>query len=446
MDKYEEFFIVRQDTNLTFMDQHSKLTVGSTTTMQSKDAVNFSQYELSYEHLPQFVDRSTAEDILFIGQTVIKFNSHDLDANRDLFVDEHQLEFQMKTSFWGDFEVKFFSYFGGLFSKTEKLNLAKFRQVIVDMKKYVTEHLYKIAKKDSDLLHQLKLIKDFFLLGRGDQFEEFIKECRMLSGKNHLALHPKDLNRAFQMAAQSLNIGDDLDQFSFCGSSELGGGAAAATTNESHNQTINVDESLHHISMRYKVKWPLHMIFSAGVMERYNEIFRFLLRIKKAQHDLQLVWTRHREQKMDLTHLAVQFRNKLMFFIDNMFMYLQVDVVESRFSALIAAIRSCEDFLVIQREHSLFQIMILSHCFLLSSSCGGVNQTKSAKVQENEVLMSLEKILSVVNVFAESQLEEDEAVFETQVPGMNSLGGLSDQFDSLIGDLMLRLMGLKSGE
>lgn len=161
------------------------------------------------------------------------------------------------------------------------------------MKKYVTEHLYKIAKKESDLLHQLKLIKDFFLLGRGDQFEEFIKECRILSGRNNLALNAKDLNRAFQMAAQSLNIADDLEQFSFC-----------TTEGNVANDTQSIagvmsDETLQHISMRYRVKWPLHMIFSPGVMERYSEIFRFLLRIKKAQHDLQQVWTLHRERKMD---------------------------------------------------------------------------------------------------------------------------------------------------
>lgn len=101
VDKYEEFFIIRQDANLTFMDQqHSKLTTGSTTTIHSKDIANFSQYELSYEHLPQFIDRTIADDILFIGQTVIKFNSHDMDANRDLFVDEDQLEFQMKSEWF----------------------------------------------------------------------------------------------------------------------------------------------------------------------------------------------------------------------------------------------------------------------------------------------------------------------------------------------------------
>lgn len=145
--------------------------------------------------------------------------------------------------------------------------------------------------------------------------------------------------------------------------------------------------------------------------------------------------------------MGVQLRNKLMFFIDNIFMYLQVDVVESRFSALTTAIKSCEDFLVIQKEHSLFQIVVLSHCFLLSSApCGGANQTKSEKAQENEVMMNLERILSVVNVFAESQLGVDDSVLKTQVPGMNSLKALSDQFDSLVSKFMLRLMRLKSGE
>lgn len=115
------------------------------------------------------------------------------------------------------------------------------------MKKYVTEHLYKIARKESDLLHQLKLIKDYYLLGRGDQFEEFIKECRMLSGRNHLALNAKDLNRAFQMAAQSLNMsGEDLDQFSFCSADSH---AASGQMNETHNQTVVANESLHHVTM-----------------------------------------------------------------------------------------------------------------------------------------------------------------------------------------------------
>lgn len=312
VDKYGEFFIVCQESNLTFMDQHSKMTVGSTTTMLSREVVNFSQYELSYEHLPPFIDRSTADDILFIGQTVVKFGSHNQDSNRDHFVEENPLEFQMRASFWGDFEIKFFSYFGDLFSKAEKLNLPKFRSAIVQMKQYVTQQLYAIAKKDSDLLHQLLLIKSFFLLGRGDQFEEFFKECRGLASGNILTMNAKDLNQAFQMSAQSLNIGDDLEQFSFVVTTSNN-----ALNEQSLDESLEQDHTLQHIVLRYKVKWPLHMIFSAEVMERYNSIFRFLLRIKKAQYDLQCVWSVHREQKLDkLVYLPFETHS---YFIDKYF-------------------------------------------------------------------------------------------------------------------------------
>lgn len=55
-----------------------------------------SHHEVAYELLPQFICRSLAEDILFIGQTVIKFNNHDEDASKDWLADEDQLEFEMK--------------------------------------------------------------------------------------------------------------------------------------------------------------------------------------------------------------------------------------------------------------------------------------------------------------------------------------------------------------
>lgn len=185
--------------------------------------------------------------------------------------------------------MQFFGYFGSLFTRTEKLNLGKFFAMIEEMKKYVTEHLYQIAKKDSDLLHKLKLIKDYYLLARGDLFEEFIKECRVMSDGNQL--NAKDLNRAFQLAAHSLNVGEELEQFTF---------VAQGVGNESSDAlNMSVEHVMQTLYLKYKVKWPLHMIFSPKVMDRYNEIFRFLLRIKKAQHDLQLVWTWHRERRID---------------------------------------------------------------------------------------------------------------------------------------------------
>jgi hypothetical protein len=39
------------------------------------------------------------------------------------------------------------------------------------------QHLWKLAVEEAELFLQLKLMKDFFLLGRGELFLEFIKQA-----------------------------------------------------------------------------------------------------------------------------------------------------------------------------------------------------------------------------------------------------------------------------
>jgi gamma-tubulin complex component 4 len=45
------------------------------------------------------------------------------------------------------------------------------------------------------------------------------------------------------------------------------------------------------LSLDYRSHWPLHLIFSSDVIEKYNILFRFLLPIKRVQLDLQHIWT-----------------------------------------------------------------------------------------------------------------------------------------------------------
>lgn len=63
--------------------------------------------------------------------------------------------------------------------------------------------------------------------------------------------------------------------------------------------------------------------------------------------------------------VAWQLRNNLLFFINNLQYYLQVDVLESQFATMMTTINNCRDFEVVQRAHTLFQANILSQSFLL---------------------------------------------------------------------------------
>lgn len=45
------------------------------------------------------------------------------------------------------------------------------------------------------------------------------------------------------------------------------------------------------LSLIYKCHWPIHLMFSPDIHEKYNTLYRFLLPIKRVQLELQYVWS-----------------------------------------------------------------------------------------------------------------------------------------------------------
>lgn len=58
-------------------------------------------------------------------------------------------------------------------------------------------------------------------------------------------------------------------------------------------------------------------------------------------------------------------RNRLIFLVDNLQYYLQVDVLESQYMLFQSAVEATKDFEKIQKAHILFQANVLSQTFLL---------------------------------------------------------------------------------
>uniref|UniRef100_T1I091 GCP_C_terminal domain-containing protein n=2 Tax=Rhodnius prolixus TaxID=13249 RepID=T1I091_RHOPR len=59
--------------------------------------------------------------------------------------------------------------------------------------------------------------------------------------------------------------------------------------------SMHSGDVIENVQIVSKIKWPLLYLFSPHVMDNYNTIFRFLLRLKKAQVDIHSVW-------MDVNH------------------------------------------------------------------------------------------------------------------------------------------------
>jgi len=120
-----------------------------------------------------------------------------------------------------------------------------------------------------------------------------------------------------------VGITDDLDKFTL----------RIIDLPDEDDEKISESNFIQHLRIDYKIDWPLHLLFSPTVLDRYNTIFRFLLVIKKIQNNLHAVWAdqiiSHREQSK-IHNRVVQLRNSLMFFVDNLQYYIQSDVLDSK--------------------------------------------------------------------------------------------------------------------
>lgn len=117
---------------------------------------------------------------------------------------------------WGKKEHE---YFGKLQSLQTKhiFNVTEFENTIDELKKCVTKLLWHVAVDDAQLLQQLKLIKDFYLIGRGDLFLDLIKLTSHILNKPPTNHTSRDVNLAFHMTMRKMILNDDsaVDNLNF---------------------------------------------------------------------------------------------------------------------------------------------------------------------------------------------------------------------------------------
>ena len=122
------------------------------------------------------------------------------------------------------------------------------------------------------------------------------------------------------------------------------------------------------LSLEYRSHWPLHLMFSPDVIDKYNALFRFLLPVKRVQLDLQYVWAMKVRvlKRNNSAHFRkmMLLRQHMSFLIDNIFAYLQVDVLESQWSRLVKAISESSDFEEVRMLHDKYLDSITEQCFL----------------------------------------------------------------------------------
>lgn len=115
-----------------------------------------------------------------------------------------------------------------------KFNVVEFEKTVDNLKRCVTEHLWLVTVEEAQLMQQLKLIKDFYLMGRGDLFLEFIRLTTHILNKTPTSHTSRDINFAFQTALRKLHSSDEsaVDSFTF---------SVTIPPNESGAETVGSD-------------------------------------------------------------------------------------------------------------------------------------------------------------------------------------------------------------
>ncbi|KAI4876154.1 hypothetical protein NFI96_017595 [Prochilodus magdalenae] len=338
-------------------------------------APSLQQFSLRVEMLPSYIPVRVAEKILFVGESVQMFENHNHSPSRAGSILKHQ-------------EDMFAAELHRL-KQQSLFSLVDFENVIDGIRSTVAEHLWTLMVEESDLLGQLKIIKDFYLLGRGELYQVFIDLAQHMLKTPPSAVTEHDVNVAFQQAAHKVLLDDDnllpllhltIDyqgkdaKVLYCTDhipmlTEATGNREGTTPPQESSPREPPSTGWAALGLAYKVQWPLHILFTPAVLEKYNVVFRYLLSVRRVQSELQHCWALQMQRK----HLksnqtdAVKWRlrNHMAFLVDNLQYYLQVDVLESQFSQLLQQINSTRDFESIRLAHDHFLSNLLAQSFIL---------------------------------------------------------------------------------
>ncbi|XP_074651183.1 gamma-tubulin complex component 4-like [Tubulanus polymorphus] len=368
LDQHHEFFIQHETPTAVAMAMadDDDLGIGGITGRQLQEIImQSSMYEPSIPNkreefsirsdmFPSYIPLSLGEKILFVGESV------------QMFEQKHEItSFMHYNSVLRENEEKFAKEIYNL-SKHREFDLQNFEEVVGKVRMCVAERLWHMVLEENHLYTHLQVMKDMYLLGRGELFLAFIDTCNERQLLNHPpnANTQHDVNFAFHQAARMvLQVEDDqlFQAFQLTINSNK-------ILSKKPSRTDSVINGWSALGLTCTVEWPLHLLFTNSTLDKYNKLFRFLLTLKRVQLRLQNCWAEQMQNKQSLNEeqarLKWLLRYHMAYLLDNLQYYLQVDVIESQYSILLGKIEATHDFEAIRLAHDQFLAALLVQSFL----------------------------------------------------------------------------------
>jgi len=307
----------------------------------SKKTKVFKQFSLLPSLMPSFVPLSTASKITRIGDVIKSLlnsqNQSQVIRSRDIaaVLYEHKNE-QLFKDLQNLENVSVF-------------NRNAFVCVVDKFYNVVDEYMLKASFNNDNFSHHMKLVRDFYLLGNGQFYMLFLNKMCSLSLNSDQSL--RAIKVAFINTAQDIKLHKSVYKvFSF-----------SSLENEEADEIKWTK-----IKLTIETKWPLQFIFTSSVQKNYSKLFAFLSRIKKVQTTLHEIWIDTKEKSYRKSCLNDQLITKLMFLIDTLYTYLQLDVIEDEYFLFLEKLSNANNFQTIKHIHDIFQTNIMRDSFLFT--------------------------------------------------------------------------------
>ena len=376
-DLHEEFFI-RSSRPDVLLDDSSISATGELCTYESSiDNIDLSgnKFEIQKALLPSCITQRLAEKILFVGEAVFHFSFSLNEHSRTLIEKNELFEFKL-NGLLSDCEKEFNNNLIQILEQGYFWQQRLERQLDI-LKGRVNNKVLSLIYNTGDIFSQLKLLKDFFLLGRGELFMTFLdliieKECQ-----NH-KLKVKDINDIFFQLLVSFQIDSSTVkhpiQFRF--------------TNELPNfskhkfvecfstliKTRTEKDILGECVLSCFIDWPLQVLINSRVISHYQLIFKYLIKIRKAHVCLLEVWKNYRNifdrmppsRQVGSPWHMFEINYQMRFLLDSLQYYVFSDVIEVQYNIFLKKIKHLQDFEQLILMHENFLLVLIEKLFITS--------------------------------------------------------------------------------
>lgn len=226
------------------------------------------------------------------------------------------------------------------------------------------------------LLEELEVLRAIYLLGSGDLLQHFLTVVFNKLDKGESLDDDFELNTTLQ---ESIRYSADATLLSTPDSlvvsvtrnnvtiedDQRGMPVPTSTPRKSRGQNFGID-GLDSLMFTYKVPWPLELIANTEAIKKYNQVMRFLLKVRRAKFVLdkarRWMWKDRSSTPINRKHHWL-LEQKLLHFVDAFHHYVMDRVYHSAWGELcegLAAARSLDEVIEI---HEAYLMSIQRQCF-----------------------------------------------------------------------------------